>query len=221
MSQTETLDYTVKPPNYFADERAEMAALVPSNVERILDVGCGNGGFGAALKRARPAEVWGIEMVPKVADIAAGKLDHVLRGTFTECRSQLPAEYFDCIAFNDVLEHMEDPYTALKQARQLLRKGGVIIASIPNVRYIDVVRNLVWQGRWDYQDWGVLDRTHLRFFTRQSIIDTFADCGYQIETIGGIYPKAGGPKFKILNLLFFGRLDDMRYQQFALRTRPQ
>jgi 2-polyprenyl-3-methyl-5-hydroxy-6-metoxy-1,4-benzoquinol methylase len=99
---------------------------------------------------------------------------------------------FECVVFNDVLEHMENPWRALELAHGFLAPGGVIVASIPNIRNIRTLFDLVVRGRWEYSDTGVLDRTHLRFFTRREMIALFESQGYVIERIDPInIPKAG------------------------------
>jgi 2-polyprenyl-3-methyl-5-hydroxy-6-metoxy-1,4-benzoquinol methylase len=129
----------------------------------------------------------------------------------------LPAgESFDCIVFNDVLEHVVDPWSMLDRAKERLAPGGRIVASIPNVRHYIVVRNLALRGRWDYADWGVLDRTHLRFFTRASIEELFETADMAIETFEPINP------IKNLRSAFLvGPFRDMRYLQYAVVARPR
>src|SRR5262249_29567945 len=154
------------------------------------------------------------------AKIAGTKLDKVITGNFGE-DLDVGDEAFDCIVFNDVLEHMIDPYSALGYARKLLAPGGCVVASIPNVRYFDNVWNLVIEGSWEYKDIGVLDRTHLRFFTKSSIKSMFVDLGYKIETIKGInsldwcHPERV-QWFRYLNLILLNKLVEMRWQQFAV-----
>ena len=211
--------YSSKPTAYFVEQRLEMVDLVPIDAKRILDVGCSAGGFGAAVKSRREVEIWGIEMMPKAASAAAEVLDKVLPGTFQDCWPNLPRKHFDCIVFNDVLEHMEDPYAVLRDSRELLGSNGSVVASIPNVRFYEVVRDLVWNGRWNYRDWGVLDRTHLRFFTRQSIAEAFTNAGYVIDRLYGINPAELSREYRILNFLSGGRLAEMRYPQFAVRAK--
>src|ERR1051325_5489453 len=111
-------------------------------------------------------------MHPPAAEEAAQKLDRVLCAPFDE-RLALPEGAFDCIFCNDVLEHLADPYSALRYCRRLLTPEGVLIASIPNIRYFPVLFQLLVKKNWQYEDHGVMDRTHLRFFTKNSILATF------------------------------------------------
>lgn len=92
--------------------------------------------------------------------------------------------YFDCIILADVLEHLEDPLSTLRRLRGYLSPKGIVVASIPNVRYYGVINMLV-EGRWKYEDSGILDRTHLRFFTRKEMESLFRDAGFEITGICG------------------------------------
>jgi len=194
-------------------ERREMLQFVPSSAESILDVGCSHGLFGSVLRAYNPAwELTGIEPDPRAARDAVDKYDTVVQGLYPE---DMPTDHrFDCIIFNDVLEHVVDPWTMLRQSKELLESDGTIVASIPNVRYVIVVRNLLFRGRWDYTDWGILDRTHLRFFTRTSIEDLFTSTGFEIQSLTPINPvRVRWAK------LFVGPFRDMRFQQFAVTAK--
>lgn len=217
--------YQEKYSGYFQVERHEMLQYVPQEAGTILDVGCGCGNFSELLKKSRPVEVWGVELDKQAANVAASKLDRVICAAF-DSGLELPSQSFDCIIFNDVLEHMVDPFSALLYAKKLLRDGGVVVASIPNVRYFATIWDLLVHKNWKYGEWGVLDRTHLRFFTCRSIISTFSDLGYQVECIEGINPienfhPALVRRFRFLNQLLLNKIEDMRYLQFAIVTCPQ
>ncbi len=218
-------DYKTKDfKTYFQRERQEMLGYIPQKSHTILDVGCGAGGFGQFLKAQRPVEVWGVELNERAASVAAQKLDHIVCGAFNNSLN-LPSKSFDCIVFNDVLEHLVDPFTALIYSKELLRDEGVLVASIPNVRYFDNMWNLLVYKDWQYADCGILDRTHLRFFTRHSILTTFDALGYYVECIEGINPVEKehphqARKFRLLNRLSLNRIEDMRYLQFAVVARP-
>ncbi len=201
-----------------------MLRFVPPGCQRVLDVGCSQGNFGAMLKQTRQLEVWGIEPVATAAAEAAAKLDHVIEGVFAP-ETDLPPASFDAIFFNDVLEHLFDPAAAIRLSRKLLKPGGAIITSIPNIRHFPTLWELVVKGQWTYTDWGILDRTHLRFFTKKSILELFAGCDFKVEKIEGINPYSGGtPRkwraFKIINGLTLNAIEDMKYLQFAVVARP-
>lgn len=213
------LMYEGKDTSYFAVERREMLEFVPRDARTVLDVGCATGGFGRNLKTTRSIEVWGIEMMPAAAAIARSNLDHVVEGTYDSVLPELPKRYFDCLIFNDVLEHMENPYRALDLAHSLLKPGGAVVASLPNIRYWPILRQLVWNGRWDYTESGILDKTHLRFFARQNIFEMFTNHGFAVERLVGINSKPTGVKFKLLNAILGGRFHEILFLQFAVRAR--
>jgi 2-polyprenyl-3-methyl-5-hydroxy-6-metoxy-1,4-benzoquinol methylase len=194
----------------------------------VLDVGCGKGNFGEALKRSLKLEVWGIEPVPDAAAEAATKLDRVITGMFSP-EAGLPEASFDLVTFNDVLEHLQDPAAALRLARTLLKPGGAVMASMPNIRHFQAQWDIVVRGEWRYRDHGIFDATHLRFFTKKSIPVLFGDCGFKVEQIQGINEywwddDRGGPShwrvFKIINALTLNAIEDMKYLQFATVARP-
>jgi 2-polyprenyl-3-methyl-5-hydroxy-6-metoxy-1,4-benzoquinol methylase len=220
-------DYETKAIDYFTLARQEMLPFVRSDCRRLLDVGCGAGAFGELVKERQEVEVWGVEPIRSVAAKAAAKLDHVIVGAFGP-ETDLPEGTFDCIVFNDVLEHMVAPELALRYARTLLAPTGSIVASIPNIRNLPILWRLVVRGGWEYQDCGVLDRTHVRFFTRSSITAMFQSEGYAVSGISGINPHAGVPQasknlqraYEFMNALFFQKFNDLRFQQFAVVAQP-
>ncbi len=190
-----------------------MVPFIPNGVETILDVGCSRGLFGASLKRANPSwRLFGIEPDPATAAEVGDHYESVTCGYFPD---DLPDNsHYDCVVLNDVLEHVVDPWSMLATAVNRLTPGGHIVASIPNVRHYIVVRDLLLRGRWEYADWGVLDRTHLRFFTRSSIAKLFTGAGLEIETLTGINP-IGVKRAAFL----VGPFRDMRFTQFAVVAR--
>jgi 2-polyprenyl-3-methyl-5-hydroxy-6-metoxy-1,4-benzoquinol methylase len=200
---------------YHTRPRPEMLAFVPAGARRVLDVGCGGGTFAARLRDERGAEVWGIEISPEAAALAAGRLDRVLVGDAVERLGAVPDGHFDCIVMNDILEHLVEPERLLRAAARKLAAGGCVVASIPSIRHFPHLVDLVLRGEWRYTDEGLLDRTHLRFFTRRSMLEMFAACGYDVRSIAGIHPTRSW-RFRLFNLLTLGRLAETRYLQFAV-----
>ena len=168
--------------DYRTHARQEMLSLLPDDCTSLLDVGGGNGAFLQAAKKRFPlCRTVLVESSPLACSEAAGKVDRVLQGDFLEVR--LDDERFSGIAFLDVLEHALEPLAMLMKAKQLLQPGGFVIASIPNVAHWSVIADLI-EGRWDYAPAGIHCVTHLRFFTRHSIIELFHDAGFVIERWG-------------------------------------
>jgi 2-polyprenyl-3-methyl-5-hydroxy-6-metoxy-1,4-benzoquinol methylase len=207
-----------KTVQYYSHVRPEMAKFVPPSAKRILDVGCGKGFFSTQFKDKM--ETWGIEMDPEIAKVAQKNLHKVITGDVLEKLNELPDLYFDCIIFNDVLEHTLDPYSILKKIKNKLSDNGIIICSIPNIRHISVLRMLLIKKQWKYENFGIMDKTHFRFFTRKSLIEMFKDSGYEIQKIEGINGTSWW-KFFPINILALGSLSDSRYIQFACVAKPR
>jgi ubiquinone/menaquinone biosynthesis C-methylase UbiE len=210
--------------HYFGHSRPQMRAFVPTSARVLLDVGCGAGAFAAGLREERQRvgqtlEIWGLELDPAAASAAGAVLDQVLQGPAEELIGRLPDAHFDCICCNDVLEHLAWPDRALRDLRRVLKPGGVVVASLPNVRFFGNVWNLVVHGAWSYTDEGILDRTHLRFYTRSSLADLFAAGGYRLLRQEGINPTRAW-RFRVVNALSLGRWREMRYLQFACVATP-
>jgi len=145
--------------------------------KRVLDVGCATGYLARAL-RDRDCSVSGLESDPVAAEEARPHLDTLVVGDAEEIDllEAFGEQRFDVIVFGDVLEHLRDPLAVLRGARRLLDDGGSVVASIPNVAH-GSLRLALMAGRFDYQPLGLLDSTHLRFFTRASIDSLFSDAG--------------------------------------------
>lgn len=198
-----------------------MLPFIPDDARTVHDVGCSSGGFGAALKSAREVEVWGVEQDAKAAESAAGLLDRVVRSRF-DADAPIPNRYFDVVVFNDVLEHMSDPWAALGLVRRKLRPSGVVVASIPNLRHIDCLEHLLIDGDFRYEGHGVRDRTHLRFFTKRSAVRLFEECGFDVTRTVGINANWWGPSpWRRILFRALGRwIEDTKYEQFAFVCRP-
>jgi 2-polyprenyl-3-methyl-5-hydroxy-6-metoxy-1,4-benzoquinol methylase len=210
----------VKETDYYNYERKEMLEFIPGHARTVLDVGCGAGAFGLALEKTRDAEVWGVEINEEAARSAREKLHRVLTGDVGGMMVELPDEYFDCVVFNDVLEHLVDPYSVLLAMKSKLRKDGIIVCSLPNIRYYKQLRELLVEKQWQYKDAGILDRTHLRFFTEKSMTDMFRNLDFEILLMRGMNPTRSR-NFKLLNLMLWGALSDARYAKFVCVVKPK
>lgn len=211
--------YSTKSDGYFANARDDVLGFVPDGVARVLEIGCGSGEFGATLKRRGGVSVVGVELVEAAAAIARERLDQVIAADVQHQDLDLPEQAFDCLVCNDVLEHLVDPWTVLARLRRHLAPGGWLVASIPNVRHQKVVRRLLWPGEWRYEDKGVLDRTHLRFFTRSSARALVESAGFGIVREEGMHPSKFPVWLRAINALAGGAFDDMRYLQFVFVAR--
>lgn len=207
--------YKDKTVGYYSNARDEMVARVPAGVKLALDVGCGDGAFGENLKNKRNCTVWGIEPDKNSVATASEKIDKVINGIFVDDMPELKGMKFDAIFFNDVLEHLVAPQEALQLCKGILSEQGYVIASIPNLRYLPVMTSLIRDRDFKYQKFGVMDETHLRFFTQKSMIRLFEESGYEVLSIEGInaIPPTGRKFFK---RLLFSKQPDLQFPQFAI-----
>lgn len=167
-------------PTYYGHERPEVVALVPEDAGRVLDIGCAAGRLGAAIKRRQPCHVMGVELDHVVAERARAQLDEVRVLDLNRDHLDLSADSLDCVVCADVLEHLVDPWSVVGTVREALRPGGTLVVSIPNIRNLGILTQIA-EGTFDYADAGILDRTHLRFFTRRTFTQLLVDAGFHIE----------------------------------------
>jgi len=169
--------------------RDDVLNLVPDNVSKGLDIGCSIGILGEQIKQKNHAEVVGIEVDEQMAKVAKEKLDKVIVGDIEKINlaDYLVPNYFDCIIFADILEHLKNPWDVLKSVTNFLSDDGIIIASIPNIRHYTTIINLIFRGYWPYRERGIHDKTHLRFFTLKNIKELFQYANLNIERIGRNY----------------------------------
>lgn len=206
-----------RPVDYYNQARPEVAALVPVECRRVLEVGCGDGELGRLL-RWRGHRVTGIELVHEAAERARIRLDRVVTADVERDGFPFPPASFDAIVFADVLEHLVDPWRALREAVAVLAEGGVVVASIPNVQNWDVLSRLL-RGRWDYRERGILDFGHLRFFTSITIRALFAQAGLTVEHIGHRYRRTWWRE--LLCLLSAGRMRGFWTRQYLVVGRKR
>ncbi len=206
--------------DYYQGGRPEMLKFIPVTAKKILEIGCGEGNFGALLKHTLEAEVWGIEYESAQANIAATHLDKIFCGDVMLLVDQLPENYFDAIICNDVLEHLTDPYTILEKLKTKLTNEGVVISSLPNIRYFRSFFDFVFRKNWDYTERGIMDFTHFRFFTINSIRKMYENLGYEIVILEGINPTKSLKPWPLI-ILTFGSFSDIKYLQFATVAKPK
>lgn len=175
-------DYSKKSENYYQGINFSILNLINPRATYILDIGCAQGNLGYAIKQQYGSKVFGIEAFSSAAEKAKAKLDEVYVGDIESFEFPFSEEMFDHIIFGDVLEHLYDPWGALSKVKPYLKKNGTVISSIPNIGHISVLTELL-MGKWTYRDSGLLDKTHLRFFTLSEITKMFELCGYEIKQI--------------------------------------
>lgn len=196
-----------------------MLNFITNNPETVLEVGCREGLFTEILKKIyNITDSWGIEPDETVNEKAKKNIDNVICDYFTK-KTKLPENYFDLIVFNDVLEHMYDPWDIVARAKALLKENGIVIASIPNIKNKRLLKKLIFNDDFEYQESGVLDITHIRFFTKTTILKLFTDTGYEILKIENVRRKKQGIKYKILDFLTGGRYATFKTTQYGITAR--
>lgn len=175
---------------YYEHARPELLNLMRHEPRFVLDVGCGGGATGALLKQHYPnAHVTGVEMNPEAADIARRRIDRLLEENVERLDFEavgFAAKSIDVVFFPDVLEHLYDPWHLVRRLKPFLSDDCQVLASIPNVRNFWLMSELA-RGNWDYVEEGLLDVTHIRFFTRKGVVQFFEQTGYRIERWGANY----------------------------------
>jgi 2-polyprenyl-3-methyl-5-hydroxy-6-metoxy-1,4-benzoquinol methylase len=206
-------------PNYYQSQRHEMQQFLPVSYSKVLEIGCGEGNFRNNLEKQH--EYWGVEQNPDAATKASTLLNKVIVGSYEDVSDQLPKQHFDLIICNDVIEHMENHIEFLIDLKQKLSRGGSLILSIPNVRYLSNINELLFSKDWRYRDAGILDLTHLRFFTKKSLLRVMQQTGWKVDKIKGVnrYGSGnGGPRLVLSYIMQLVYGLDSAYLQYAVRA---
>jgi 2-polyprenyl-3-methyl-5-hydroxy-6-metoxy-1,4-benzoquinol methylase len=205
--------------------RDDVIPLIPESAGVVLDVGGGTGATAGHLKRiGRATRVGTVDLVR--AESPDPELDFQLAGNLDdeEFVETVVAEQgpFDTILCLDVLEHLVDPWRVVEQLHERLRPGGVLIVSVPNVRHYRVSGGLLFRGRWQLQDAGICDRTHLRFFVRDTAIELATHSGLVLEEVRTPLPERRTRLVHLFRRITFGLLDDLTTIRYLVRARrPQ
>jgi 2-polyprenyl-3-methyl-5-hydroxy-6-metoxy-1,4-benzoquinol methylase len=210
--------YAGKRDDYFGNVRREILPLLPPAAGRVLELGCGRGDTLAFLKReGRCTWAGGVELFPEAAAVARGRVDWLLEGDVERLELDLEPGSLDAVLCLDVLEHLVDPWRMIRRLSALVRPGGAIVASIPNVRHARVVFPLLFGGSFEYTGQGLLDRTHLRFFTRRSAVELLECGGLRVDAVHetGFEP---GTRARVIDALTFSALRPLFTLQYVLRA---
>lgn len=217
------MDYSRKDETYFTNTRRDILGLIPPRSSaqefiRVLELGCGDGATLHWLKQSGHAdETWGIELREDMALRAAGKVDKIWHGDAMIRMDEVPAGSVQGILCLDVLEHLLDPWAMVDALSEKLVPGGWIIASIPNLRRLPVLWNLGVRGRFEYTDSGIMDRTHLRFFTRRSAIALMHRSPLAVDRVTET-PHAPNSFSAWWNRLTLGLARDWVTEQYIVRS---
>lgn len=212
--------YRSKPSWYYERVRADLLSLLPpqDSFSEALEVGCGTGEtLGLLIRDGRVRRGSGVEPFRPAADHARTLLSEVFEEDVEEW-SMRAASFIgglDLVIAGDVLEHLRDPWSLLTRLRKLQAGGGLLLLSVPNVQHYSVSLPLLALGRWKYVEQGLLDRTHLRFFTLGGIKAMVHEAGYRIEVLR----FNAGPLGRFVVASSAGLLRPLLAYQYLLRCR--
>lgn len=205
-------------PGYHGRVRQEILPLLPPGCGTLLDVGGGMGATAAWLRQMGRADRAGV--IDRV-NVGRPGLNFCHAGDIEDpafLKSVIQAEGpFQTILCLDVLEHLRDPWAVVRQLHAGLAPNGIIISSIPNVRNFTALVPLLLRNRWQLTDSGILDRTHLRFFVRDSAVALMTSSGLALETVRA--NPSGGRKVRLFRALTAGLLNSFTDLQYLIRVR--
>jgi 2-polyprenyl-3-methyl-5-hydroxy-6-metoxy-1,4-benzoquinol methylase len=206
--------YVSKRADYSDLPRRDYVDALPANPSAaILEVGCCRGATGRlALQSGKCANYVGIEISPSFAEVARKVLTSVYVGNIEQMELPFAPQSFDALILSEVLEHLVDPWAVLSRLVALLKPGGLVMASAPNVASTNVIRALL-ANKFDYVPEGMMDITHVRWFTPRTFGQMFENAGLEILKLGS--PRPLTPRRAILNRLTFGRLNHLFYDHIS------
>lgn len=212
--------YAVKPASYFSNARADFVDRLPRDPSaQILEVGCGNGATGVlALSEGCCGRYVGVELFEGAAAEAREVLSEVVTGNVETLEFSWQPASFDAMIFSEVLEHLVEPGKTLRRLARFVRPGGMLLASSPNVAHWRVIRELA-MGRFNLEDQGVFDRTHLRWFTPETFAGLAESAGFQVEELGPVTPFSS--RTELISRLTGGRFDHLFMTQIAMVARKR
>lgn len=204
--------------------------LIPINASKVVDVGCMNGVLAREFRKINPAVHWtGIEINKNYAELATRHCDNVLNVDIEENNPEFFLKFkdVDCWIFSDVLEHLYNPWKVIENIRRIIPERGCIVACIPNAQNWQVLSKLA-SGNFDYEESGLMDKSHIRWFTKKTFFEFFENTSFRIVEGRYVYDKI--PKtetleiVKSLSKLYYDNNDvtdvDITAIQYVIRAVP-
>jgi len=207
-----------------------MFDLIEEN-KLVLDVGCSTGYLGKLLIKEKNCTVVGIDINPDVQKSLSNYYENFFVADLdtVSLTDLISDQKFDVIVFGDVLEHLKDPWRVLKESHDIIKPEGYVVASVPNIAHGAVILALL-EGKFEYSKYGILDNTHLRFFTRESVLKLFKDCGFFPEIVNcteinflsnsELIPRIDASKFSVEVLEVIHNCPDINVLQFIIKAYP-
>jgi 2-polyprenyl-3-methyl-5-hydroxy-6-metoxy-1,4-benzoquinol methylase len=198
--------------DYYSKTRENILAALPVNAGRMLELGCAMGNtLRAAKSLGRATEIVGVD----INNLPVTGLDCFICGDIEQLTLPYPDGYFDTIIMADVLEHLRDPWQTLVKVSRYLKPGGYTLISMPNIRELRAITTIFFGGRFAYQECGIMDRTHLRFFCRQDMLAMVSAAGLAVEQVRFDL----SPNRAIFNRLTCGMFEEFLVIQYLLLAR--
>jgi len=206
--------------NYNYTRRPDLVDFIPDTYSKVIEIGCGDASFKHNLKKN--IEYWCVEC----SEEAIKNIDpsvKIIKGKYEEKISSLPDNYFDLIICNDVIEHINDHNLFFKSIKRIMKNNSFLLGSVPNVRYYTNFYHYILKKDWKYVDEGILDYTHLRFFTEKSMLRTIYKNQFTIIKFKKIN-KLENNNFRhlfhliilfFMDILFLGFFDDLKFMRFG------
>ena len=209
----------IKPADYYTGDRSWFLEWIGvSDAKTVLDIGCGAGRAGEWYRRRGASRVVGVEVEPHSAALAAAIYDEVHVEPIETALDRIDGT-FDVILCADVLEHLVDPWSVVRRLRERATPQTVLVVSIPNVRYVGALWRIAFGRRgFDYEERGIFDQTHLRWFTRANIAAMLTDGGWEPERWAGPVRSFGA---RVLSKLTARRAQEWIAYQWYVTARPR
>lgn len=214
-----SLPSTTSPDAYFATARTEIEPWLPARVARMLDLGCGTGATTSFVKARRNVDyAAGVELMDDKAEAARSVCDRVWAGDIdaADLEAEIAPSSLDLVLALDVLEHLVDPWAVVKRLSALIAPGGRLIVSVPNVRNYRFLWGLAARGDFRYRDFGLLDRTHLRFFVRATASDLATSGGLSLVAARSVQEWRAPDWRWLASRLTGGRADELTAKQWLI-----
>ena len=216
--------YQNKASGYFSNTRKDIISVLPAKkIDRLLEVGAGSGDTLVEIKKQGLARhVTGFELMRLPGTNQENSLiDAFIHGDLDRIESEFPASLFDVIICGDVLEHLVDPWSILRKLTSLLQPGGTMIISCPNVRHYQMFWAIFIRGSFLYTDYGLLDKTHLRFFCRKDLLSMVEGAGLHTKEVIPTFKFYKGSRDSVMNALTFGIFEQFLALQYVITASPK
>ena len=203
---------------YYNDRRWDIFSLVPPDVSRVLDIGCGEGWLGNTIKSTRHCNIFGVELIEEAAQKSRKYYEQVSVANLDEIIPPFGDTKFDCIVYSDILEHLNNPLKVLYELNKLLSNNGTVILSLPNISHYSIILNLL-RNNFLYTKEGILDETHKKFFTSNSIQLMLDESN--LEVVTHITNLSAGRIMRFLNIITLKKFEYLLVFQniYLLKTK--